>query len=179
MKTVRILTIDRSKPFPKWQINLNSYYEVVEQDERLSKLTHLDVSKIQLKDGLRKGETFIYPEERIERLKESGYILLDGLFMLSVVMKKNLKLTPYSWRKPGEETMKIFCDGTHLFNSRYSDWLFLPYFQWEWGQYGVGHWKVDVCGFSKQPYMRSRRGRGTPSAVITLEDYQDATAEAP
>lgn len=87
-----ILKIDRATPFEQLDIPgtcLNSSSRtpsITWQDDRSLTLTEIDIDAIQLVSMLRTGEYGINGRERIRRIKENGYIMLD-LRIFSVICR--------------------------------------------------------------------------------------------
>lgn len=106
-----ILQIDRSRLFKVTDFEFNPNYFTIwkgspdgdglegqeDQDSDSLALESLDLNEVQLVSVLRKGELWIQGEERVKRLKEANYILLDARILQEVI--KHPKLVPESWKK--------------------------------------------------------------------------------
>jgi hypothetical protein len=102
----RIIEIDRTKPFDPAILGHRSW-SVVEQDERALKVTRLDLDDVRLVTVFGKEETLVGGEEKIRRLKETGFIRLDARAFQEIW--KNRALIPEWWK-----SKVVFFDGTVL-----------------------------------------------------------------
>lgn len=112
-----------------------------EMDARSIALTELDLTKVQQVTMLKDGETSIKGEEKLKRLKESGYIRLDADIFYT--LWTNQHLIPESWKeKVNGNTRYIFFDGTVLrVSDGYRCVLCLDWYlgQWRWDVGWLGH----------------------------------------
>lgn len=113
MTTQNLLQIDRSKPFDLVVVFNKGFREcfhqgwsIAEEDERSLALTEVDLSKVSFEMMLKTNEKLIGGEERLNRLKNAGYIRLDA--QVFQVLWQNQGLIPESWKIDGG----IFFDGT-------------------------------------------------------------------
>lgn len=121
----RIMKIDRSKPFDPakflgtgWTIwkgpaNGDGLTGEEDQDSRSLAITELDLTKIQFRDMLKSGESYVNGEEKQKRLAKAGYIRLDAKIMLT--FWENQALIPAILKEPiGGNTRYTYFDGTVL-----------------------------------------------------------------
>lgn len=118
-----IITIDRTNPFDltpflglgssiwKGPIDGDGLSGDEEQGKRSLALTEVDVSRIRLVTTLKEGEIRVGGEERIRRLKNSGYIRLDAkLFQFFLEHKECI---PEEWKeRVNGNVLYIHFDGT-------------------------------------------------------------------
>ncbi len=134
--TANIILIDRTQPFDLVKF-LGKEWTIEEEDEHALALTQVDISRIQLKNMLKKGENRIKGEEKLKRLKEADYIRLDTK-VFQVLWEKQT-LIPESWKKKTNgNTTFIFFDGTVLRNplgNRYVLFLCWNGGEWYWSYY--------------------------------------------
>lgn len=111
-----IIKIDRSKSFDSFDSSFNFMYmkdiPIDEEDPRSLSITDLDLRSVCLETMLGGGEREIVGEEKLNRLKEAGYIRLDAK-VLSALWKDKSRI-PESWKREsgnGSRTI-VFFDGT-------------------------------------------------------------------
>lgn len=160
----QIIKIDRSKPFNPvkflgagWTIwkgpaNSDGLTGEEDQDQRSLALTELDLSKIQFRDMLKSGESYVNGEEKQKRLAKAGHIRLDAKIFQSLC--ENQTHISAAWKEPiGGNTWYTYFDGTILRSPnglRYVLCLYWSGGRWYWG-----------CG-----YLRCDWGAIRPSAVL-------------
>ncbi len=104
-----IIPIDRSKPLNPVRF-VGKGWAIEEEDVRSLTLHEIDIAKIQLVTMLKPGEQVLDGEERLRRLKESGYIRLDAK-ILQTLWESRYLLGHWKEKVDGK-TLHIFCDGT-------------------------------------------------------------------
>lgn len=92
---MKILHIDRSRPFNVTRFMRGRSWIIAEQDRRALNLSEVDLTKVQLKDFLKRGEASITDAERRLRIKKGGYIRLDAKIVQTLTEKPHL--IPKSW----------------------------------------------------------------------------------
>jgi hypothetical protein len=148
-----IIFIDRAAPFnPEkfiakgWSIwrgsaNGNGLSGEEEQNKLSLGLAELDISKIQLETCLKPGGSSIKGDEKLKRLKKSGYIRLDAKIFQT--FWENQHLIPESWKEEvNGNTRYIFFDGTILrspYGRRCALCLCWLGGEWRWGCYWLGN----------------------------------------
>lgn len=121
-------------------------WSIDEQDERSLKLNEVDLAKVKFETCLKEGETIIKGEEKLKRLKNTGYTRLDARFFLT--LWQNQHLIPEAWKeKTNGNTTLIFFDGTVLRRpdgGRFVLFLFWRGGRWSWHCRWLGHdWDAD------------------------------------
>lgn len=115
-KDNNIISIPRNRFNPTEFIGKGWSIIAEETDTRSIDLTELDLTKVQMVTMLKDGETVVNGEEKLKRLKASGYIRLDADIFL--MLWENQYLIPESWKeKVNGDTRCIFFDGTVLRDS--------------------------------------------------------------
>ena len=160
----RIIRIDRSTPFDPskfigegWTIwrgptDGDGLTGEEDQDPRSLALTELDITRIQFKDMLKSGESYVNGEEKQKRLAQAGHICLDARIFQT--MWENQHLIPAIYKEPiGGNTRCTYFDGTKL-RSPGGDRCVLSLY-WNGGRWRWGYSWLD----------RDWRGR-SPSVVL-------------
>jgi hypothetical protein len=128
-----IIAINHGR-FPKEFVGVGWSIIAAETDTYSTALTELDPTKVQFVTMLNDSETSIRGEEKLKRLKSSGYIRLDADVFLT--LWENKHLIPESWKeKVKGKTRCIFFDGTVLRDSdgcRYVLYLYWRGGAWCW-----------------------------------------------
>jgi hypothetical protein len=154
-----LITIDRTKSFnPARFIGMGWTGTIEEQDERSLALTEVDISQIHLETCLKPGEEYIKGEEKIQRLKSTGHIRLDGKVFQTFLENKHL--IPEWWKeKTNESSTFIFFDGT-IFRDYQRGLLCVFFLCWFNGRW---HWDYDCLERNWRSHDRSALLK--PSAV--------------
>jgi len=131
-----LLSIDRTKPFNPAFFIIGTGWSIDEEDQRSLSLTKVDLTKVRLETMLKSNENVITGgEEKLERLKEAGYIRLDAKILWT--LWENQSLIPESWKeKINGNVCFIYFDGTVLLSSdgfRYVLCLYWDGGEWVWG----------------------------------------------
>jgi hypothetical protein len=107
-----ILSIDRTKPFNPAEF-IGEGLEIAEEDERSLILSEVNLSSIRFEHTLKQGETWVEGEEKLQRLKDAGYVRLDAKIFQT--LWENQHLIPEAWKDETNGHMTfIFFDGTVL-----------------------------------------------------------------
>ncbi len=141
----KVIPIDRSKKFNPAKF-IGEGWKIDEEDERSLALTEIDLTTIRFESMLKNGEKRVQGEEKLTRLKDSGYVRLDA--KVFQILWENQHLIPTSWKeKTNGNTTYIFFDGTVLrdpHGGRYVLYLYWGDGQWSWDCGWLGNdW--DVC----------------------------------
>ena len=111
-----MIQIDRSKTFDPVAF-IGKGWSIVEQDDRSLALTQIELGKIDLDHMLKKGETHIKGEDKLQRMKGDERIRLDA--MVFQTLWENQSIIPVLWKeKRSGNTTYIFFDGTILWSPR-------------------------------------------------------------
>jgi len=140
----KIVKIDRSKPFDPVSF-IGKGWNIEEQDERSLTLTELDLTRVHFKTMLKDNENVVKGKEKLQRLKEAGYIRLDAKIFQT--LWENQHLIPEKWKEKTEDnTTFIYFDGTILRRprgDRYVVYLYWRGGRWHWGyDWLEGDWSV-------------------------------------
>ncbi|KKT18501.1 MAG: hypothetical protein UW02_C0030G0001 [Candidatus Nomurabacteria bacterium GW2011_GWB1_43_7] len=133
-----LLSIDRTKPFNPAFFIIGTGWSIDEEDQRSLSLTKVDLTKVRLETMLKSNENVITGgEEKLERLKEAGYIRLDAKILWT--LWENQSLIPESWKEKINGNIRfIYFDGTVLQDSngdRYVLYLDWDDGKWSWNVY--------------------------------------------
>jgi len=138
-KEATIVKIDCSKTFDPVAF-IGKGWSIVEQDERSLALTQIELGKIDFDHMLKKGETRINGEDKLNRLKKDDRIRLDAKVFQT--LWENQSLIPASWKeKTNGNTTYIFFDGTVLQDpdgDRCVLYLYWSVGGWLWSYYWLG-----------------------------------------
>jgi hypothetical protein len=154
----RIVKIDRSKPFDPakfigdgWTIwkgpaNGDGLTGAEDQDIRALAITELDLSKIQFRDMLKSGESYVSGEEKQKRLAKAGYVRLDARIFQT--FWENQVIIPAVLKEPiSGNTRYTYFDGTVLRSpcgDRCMLYLYWNDSRWGWNCDCLGHgWNAD------------------------------------
>ena len=129
----KVIEIDRSESFNPAKL-IGEGWTIEEQDERSLALSELDLTKIQFKTMLKDDEPYVKGEEKLRRLKETGYIRLDAKIFQT--LWENQALIPEDWKeKINNNTRYVFFDGTILRSPRGARFVLCLYWRvgrWRW-----------------------------------------------
>ncbi|MSU74239.1 hypothetical protein EXS57_00475, partial [Candidatus Kaiserbacteria bacterium] len=111
----KIITIDHTKPFdPAAFFGAGWKTADTKIEDALHPLLEVDPAKIQLETMVTTDERFITREEKIRRLKEAGYTLLDATVARALFFE-NPHSIPKSWKERVDgRAIIIAFDGTEL-----------------------------------------------------------------
>ncbi|MBU2634897.1 hypothetical protein KJ841_00275 [Patescibacteria group bacterium] len=135
----KVIEIYRSESFNPAKF-IGEGWTIEEQDERSLALSELDLTKIQFKTMLKDDEPYVKGEEKLRRLKETGYIRLDAKIFQT--LWENQALIPEDWKeKINNNTRYVFFDGTILRAPRGHRCVLSLYWgagRWHWGYHWLG-----------------------------------------
>lgn len=144
MNQESILVIDRNEQPTDF---LGDGWRLDEQDEHSVVLAEIDPSKIILHSAIQAGDNdYLLGEERLIRLKTTGYIRLDVAAFQS--FWKNQHLIPEIWKDKIDGRIRFIHFEGSIFKSderdstyRYNICLYWHKGKWEWYCSGLsGHW---------------------------------------